>query len=137
MRLRAKQLLLVGIAAAALVAMGGRYSVHYLNRQVAKEQDVRTEFDACLKRFDATHPKSKGAVLTLEEVMGKTDAIGCQYDVAAAADVSAEEDQRYSVLAEYWSPRVAIAVLILLAAPWLWQFLLRRVAELGVAFRRS
>jgi hypothetical protein len=138
MHLGATQGLLVGIALAALVAVGGRYSVHYLNRQVGKSQDVKTEFGACVKRFYAAHPIPKGAGMTFDEAIGKTDATGapipCQFDVAAAAGVSAEHDQQYSALTEHWSPRVAIAVLLVFAAPWLWQFLLRRVAELGAAF---
>jgi len=139
MQLGATQALWVGIALAAIIALGGRYSAHYLKRQAPKAERVSTEFDECVKRFYAAHPVPKDAGMTFDEAIGKTDATGapipCQFDMAAAAAVSAEHDQQYSARSEHWSPRAAIAVLLLFGAPWFWQFLLRRVTELGAAFR--
>ena len=34
---------------------------------------------------------------------------------------------------DYWTRRVAVVMLAMLATPWLWYFLLRRIAELRVA----
>jgi hypothetical protein len=147
MRLGPTRALLVGVALAALVAASGRYSDQYLDgqaeKQAAKEKELAAEFGACLKRYFADHPDRvgpKGGPVSFEEGMGFTDYTAapipsCQQYGHPASETSAEEYLKDSALAEYWSPKAAIALMLLFAAPWLWQFLLRRVAEVGAAFR--
>lgn len=145
MHLRATQGLLVGIAIAVLVAAGGRYGGQYFDRQAAKQaatsKGMESEFEACVSRYYAMHPdrsSPKGEGISLEEAAGSKDQAGatipCQRDGITAAAVSAEDDRTYAAFTERWAPKVAVALLLMFAAPWAWQFLLRRIAELGAAF---
>src|SRR5580658_4094048 len=101
MHLGATQGLLVGITLAALVALGGRFSVYYFNRQAGNAESVSTSFDACVKRFSAEHPDRfvhKHAGMSIYEIAGKVDATGaaipCPFDESVAARASAMHDQQ-------------------------------------------
>lgn len=147
MRVGPTRTLLIGVALAAIVAVGGRYSTQYFDDQAetqsAKEKESDAEFKTCVKRYYAEHsdpvgePKHRG--MTFDEAVGLTDHAGnpipCQQFRHFAAKTSAQDYKKYSARTEYWTPKAAIALGVLFAAPWLWQFLLRRVAELGAAFR--
>jgi hypothetical protein len=144
--LRPTQILLAGIALGALVAVGGRYSARYSDAQAARQAkrsaDIASELSACLARYFAEHPDReapKHEGLTLSEAAGLTDHTGasipCQGDRLAAAKASAEDAQRYGSFVRHWWPRLAGALLAIFSAPFLWQFLLRRIAEIGAAFR--
>jgi hypothetical protein len=146
MHLRATQGLLVGIAIAALVAVGGRYGARHFDAQAAKQakrsEDRQAELYACVARYFAEHPDReapKHGGITLNEAAGLTDhtdaPIPCGADRPNDAAASMEDDERYATFVRHWSPRLAGALLALFAAPFLWQFLLRRVAEIGAAFR--
>jgi len=144
MRLKATHVFLIGIVFAGLVAMVGRYSApHYLDQQSAIAEHVTTAFEACVRRFEADHPerfvRKKDSGMSIGEAFGITDANGdpipCGYDVASAARETAAQDKKNAAISKHWSLRIAAVLLFVFAVPFLWQFLLRRVAELGSAFR--
>ena len=110
--------------------------------QHAKSVKIQAEFDACLKGYYAKHPDRSGAnaaVISLDEALGLKDHTGapipCSHEGQISADETVEADQKYSALARQWRSRLAVALLLGFSAPWVWRFLLRRVAELGAAFR--
>jgi len=131
-----------GTTLTVLVIAGGRLSVHYLNQRAAKADSVNAAFGACVHHFYAMHPDRTapdGVGMSLNEAAAKTDYRGvripCQFDAARAAIASASTDREYSKRINYWFPRVVVALLVLFTVRWIWHFLLRRIAELGAAFR--
>jgi hypothetical protein len=131
---------LIGIALAALVAVGGRYAAENRDSQAAKQSaeaaKLRSEFDECVKAYFAAHPPGKAPNFISLKDLNDAVSIPCaQSNRAAAADDGAASDEKYSRMFQLWPPRVAAALFLVFAAPWLWQFLLRRVTELGAAFR--
>ena len=78
------------------------------------------------------NPIPPGGITLDEALRGGSPCAG--YD-AQSADEHVENDYTAAVRANSWSRKAAIIVMAILSAPWLWHFLLRRVAELGAAYR--
>jgi hypothetical protein len=121
-------LILGAVFAAAGAANHWRLTAARENAE-AKSAELQAADDACVARYQAEHPLV-GRTYTLEQFAGPSE---CHADVqrnqALIERLAVVDAQR----SDHWAPRAAGAVLAVLAAPWLWYFLLRRVAELRSA----
>jgi hypothetical protein len=129
---RPMQTLLAGVVLAALVVAAGAYNHHRLIRTAANAEAETPKLEAashaCFKRYEADHPHTHPGI-PLDWLEAEVSQCG---NVPSATQIE-EQLQADLRRSDYWTRRAAIVVLAVLATPWLWYFLLRRIAELRAA----
>jgi hypothetical protein len=128
MRLGTK-ILVGGAIASVLVLLGGALNTVRLERSVEKLQSKcranAVEDEKRSKAKGEWSPPASDLICDAKELTALPDLKGDQADIASASR-DAQESRT-------WPRLLAVAVLCLSAVPWLWYFLLRRIAELRAA----
>ena len=124
--------LLAGVALATLIVAAGAYNHHHLIRVASNAEAETPKLEAashaCFKRYEVDHPRTHPGI-TSDELNAVLSVCG-NVPSATQIDDQLQVDLRRS---DYRTRRVAVVLLAVLAAPWLWYFLLRRIVELQAA----
>lgn len=103
---------------------------HVADRDGFAAAALHAKYSECLHRDIAQARDNPAAAL--DALMKNKDQ--CPDDTKAA-DATASMDEERAGLARRWTLRASIAAIVILGLPWLWHFSLRRIAEVGAAFR--
>ena len=132
------QLLFLGVVLAATVMAAGTLVAKHEQRQTLRDSAVLSDLDRrqerCIPEWLQAHPDN-GPGISAATLSAATAA--CADPNRAAIDKQMHAASSFADQAEQWTPRIAGGVSVVLAAPWIWHFLLRLIAALHGAIVRK
>lgn len=133
------KLLLCGVALAVVIAVAGYFVARNQTQQWQAATAARGEIDRrdkeCAESWVKNHQRKEGIDPDVDAAFADLEGeAACATDAGKLAREKADERGNAAIESAmkvgYWTSRLALGAFTVLALPWFWYFLLRRIAEL-------